>query len=261
MPLKSRGDQLSVSEQKVRNEAKAAGVDLSRLPRHVAIIMDGNGRWAQERAMPRLLGHRQGYLNLRTIVRGSADLGIEILTLYVFSAENWRRPEDEVGGLMKLIEQATVNELRELHQNGVRFRVSGEWENLPTSLQAALQQGIETTQGNDRLVLNLALNYGGRAELVRAIRSLARDVRARTLEPDEIDEAMVSQHLYTADLPDPDLLIRTAGEMRVSNFLLWQIAYAELFVTETLWPDFTMNTLFEAVASYQKRVRKYGGVA
>jgi undecaprenyl diphosphate synthase len=248
------------SEASTREYAQSHGVDLTRLPSHIAIIMDGNGRWAQKRGLPRLLGHRRGYKTVQEIVRFSTDVGISTLTLYVFSVENWRRPMDEVSGLMSLIEHAIKEQLRELHKNGVRVTFCGRIDQLPDSLREALLTGMETTRNNTRLTLNLAINYGGRAEIVDAAKSLAREAAAGALDPESIDDNAISSRLYTAALPDPDLLIRTAGEMRVSNFLLWQIAYAEIYVTQSLWPDFTKDELITALIDYQKRIRKFGGI-
>lgn len=220
---------------------------------HVAIIMDGNGRWAKQRGLPRLLGHREGYKTLRTILLGASELGIKYLTVYAFSAENWRRPEDEVSGLMKLIERAARDELRVMHRNGVRVQVSGRIEGLPPGLQEAFSEGVETTKNNTGITFTLAVNYGGRAEIVDAVRKLVAD----GVEP---SEDAISARLYHPDHPEPDLMIRTAGEMRWSNFLLWQAAYTELWVTPKTWPEFTLDDLREAVASFESRTRKFGGL-
>ncbi|MGO8669937.1 MAG: isoprenyl transferase [Capsulimonadaceae bacterium] len=236
-------------------------VDPSRLPAHVAIVMDGNGRWAKENRLPsRLLGHRQGYKTAKQIVRDAADMGIRVLTLYVFSHENWRRPKHEVDGLMSLYEHAIRGELAELHENRVRMRFVGRREGLTPSLQEVMDQAIALTRGNDGLTLNLALNYGGRAEIVDATRRIAEAVARGELTPSEITEDHVSARTYAPDLPDPDLVIRTAGECRISNFLLWGIAYAEIWVTNVYWPDFTAEHLVQAIADYQRRVRKFGAV-
>ena len=245
---------------KLLAEAVRRGVDPARLPRHVAIIMDGNGRCARKRHLPRLFGHRQGYKTVRQVVRDAANLGIEVLTLYVFSAENWKRPPDETSGLMHLIEQAAREELRELHQNGVRIRVSGRVEDLPASLQAELRRDIEATAGNARLTLNLCINYGGRVEILDAAKRLVEMACRHELCARDVTPELFAEGLSTAGLPDPDLLIRTAGEMRVSNYLLWQIAYAEIWVTDTFWPDFSTDHLINALIDYQKRVRKFGAV-
>ena len=242
-------------------EALKSRLDPARLPAHVAIIMDGNGRWARKNHLPsRLLGHREGYKTVRRIVRAAAEFGIPVLTLYVFSNENWRRPKHETDGLMSLIEHAAKNELRELHENGVKIRFVGRREGLSASLLREMDRDMAVTANNDRLTLNLAINYGGRAEITDAARQLAESVRRAELEPSDITEDSLSARMYAPDLPDPDLLIRTAGEMRLSNFLLWGVAYAEIWVTQALWPDFTPEHLVEALEDYGRRVRKFGGV-
>ncbi len=243
-----------------RRKLTSAGVDPDRIPGHVAIIMDGNGRWAQQRGLPRLEGHRRGYRTVTRIVRVASDAGVRALTLYTFSAENWRRPQDEVSGIMRLIAAAAHRELRRLTDEGVQLRVSGRMEGLPDFVREALLADIERTKNNPGLVLTLAVNYGGRAEIADAVQSIARRVADGELSPEAIDEELVSKSLYQPDLPDPDLLIRTAAEMRVSNFLLWQIAYSEIHVTPVLWPDFAEADLLKAIADYQSRVRKFGGV-
>jgi undecaprenyl diphosphate synthase len=218
--------------------------------------MDGNGRWAKSRGLGRLLGHREGYRALRAVLLDASELGIRYLTVYAFSAENWRRPEDEVSGLMKLIERAARDELRAMHQNNVRINVSGRIDELPEGLRAALLEGVETTNNNSGITFTLAVNYGGRAEIVDAIKGLV----AGGVEPEYITEELVSAHLYNPHHPDPDLMIRTAGEMRWSNFLIWQAAYCELYVTEVPWPEFGLEQLLDAVLTYQQRTRKFGGV-
>ena len=236
--------------------AVSLGIDLSSLPAHVAVIMDGNGRWAKKKSLPRLLGHREGYKALRGILLSASELGIQYLTVYAFSAENWRRPEDEVKGLMSLIEKAARDELRLMHQNNVRVNVSGRINELPEGLQRALRDGVETTKNNTGITFTLAVNYGGRAEIVDAVKRMAEE----GVKPEAIDEEVISNHLYNPEHPDPDLMIRTAGEMRWSNFLLWQGAYCELYVTEKPWPEFTPADLLDAVKTYQKRTRKFGAV-
>jgi undecaprenyl diphosphate synthase len=218
--------------------------------------MDGNGRWAKRKGLGRLLGHREGYRALRGVLLNAAELGIKYLTVYAFSAENWRRPEDEVAGLMKLIETAARDELRAMHQNNVRVNVAGRIDEVPAGLRNALEHGIETTKNNTGITFTLAVNYGGRAEIIDAFRKLAAD------SPDAGDwtEEKVSSYLYNPHQPEPDLMIRTAGEMRWSNFLIWQAAYAELVVTNVTWPEFGEKQLLDAVAEYQKRVRKFGAV-
>ena len=236
------------------------GLDRDRLPQHVAVIMDGNGRWARQRGLPRVEGHRHGEEAVREIVQACGELGIPYLTLYTFSAENWRRSEEEVQGLLYLIETVARRRIRELHEQGVRVQVLGRLHELPPSLRDELERDMALTRHNRRLQLNLALNYGGRAEIVDAVRRLAERVRRGELAPGEIDERAIASELYDPSLPDPDLLIRTGGEMRVSNFLLWEIAYSEIWVTPTLWPDFTRAELLRALADYQTRQRRFGAV-
>ncbi|MHB0913179.1 MAG: isoprenyl transferase [Armatimonadota bacterium] len=231
-------------------------IDPERIPQHIAIIMDGNGRWATRQGLPRMLGHMQGYETVHRVVRAADDLGVKVLTLYAFSTENWRRPKQETDAIMALIEDATRNDLPGMMENNVRLRVSGFFSDLPESLQEALTESMETTAKNTGLILNLAINYGGRAEILEAAKEIVR----RRPDPAEITEEYFSNLLTTAGLPDPDLLIRTAGELRVSNFLLWQIAYAEIWVTPILWPDFQKEDLVQAISDYQRRVRKFGAV-
>ena len=222
--------------------------------RHVAIIMDGNGRWAQRRHLPRLLGHRRGTDNIHPIVEACEDLGIEVLTLYAFSTENWGRPEEEVNGLMQIFLEISRRETLALHRKGVQVHQIGSLEGVNPALQQAIRDAAELTRNNSGLRLNIAFNYGGRAEIVRAVRELV----AEGVRPEEVTEEAIARHLYTAGLPDPDLVIRTAGEMRLSNFLLWQAAYAEYYATDKLWPDFTPDDLRHAVSAYALRKRKYG---
>lgn len=239
---------------------EAVDLDRTRLPRHIAVIMDGNGRWARGRGLPRVEGHRRGEHTVREIVEACGQLGVEYLTLYTFSAENWRRSEDEVRALMYLIEVVARKEIRELHRKGVRLRVLGRLHELPPSLQDELRRDVELTRENTGLNLNLALNYGGRAEIVDAARRLAEQVQQGRLQPSDITEEALARELYCPEMPDPDLLIRTGGEMRISNFLLWQAAYSELWVTPTLWPDFGRAELVEAIRAFQNRERRFGGV-
>jgi undecaprenyl diphosphate synthase len=234
----------------------ARQVNFDRLPAHVAVIMDGNGRWAAQRHLPRVEGHRAGIDAVRDIVETSARLGIQVLTLYAFSVENWKRPATEVSTLMALLKRYLRSELTTLLKNDIRFKVVGRMEDLSPDIQAELRDAAAKTSKNVGMQFNIALNYGGRAEIVEA----ARRVMADGVSPDALDEAKFSEYLYTAGQPDPDLLIRTSGEMRVSNFLLWQIAYAEIWVTDTLWPDFRARHLLEAIVAYQKRDRRYGGI-
>lgn len=238
------------------DEALARQVNYEQLPAHVAIIMDGNGRWAAKRHLPRVEGHRAGIESVRDVVETSARLGIRVLTLYAFSVENWKRPHAEVHTLMLLLKRYIRAELSTLNRNNIRFRVIGRSEELAPDVQDELDMGVASTAANTGMLFNIALNYGGRAEIVDA----ARRALASGLAPEQLDESTFASFLYTAGLPDPDLLIRTSGEMRVSNFLLWQIAYAEIWVTETLWPDFRRRDLLEALVAYQKRDRRYGGI-
>jgi len=236
-------------------------IDFDRLPRHVAIIMDGNGRWAKSRFLPRLEGHRAGVESVRSTVETAARLGLEALTVYAFSTENWKRPTDEVSGLMGLLKLYIRRELKTLQENNIRFGVVGGLDGLPKDVQDELRRGITETAHLTGLQFSLALNYSGRSELTDVVRRIALEVKAGTLDPARIDEATIEKHLFTAHLPEPDLLIRTSGELRVSNFLLWQIAYAEIWVTDVLWPDFRRRHLLQAIADFQKRERRYGGIA
>ena len=234
-------------------------LDLSRLPRHVAVIMDGNGRWAQKRHLPRIAGHRSGTQSARTTIETCARLKIEALTLYAFSVENWRRPKTEIDFLMQLLREYLKKEMPLLQRNEIRMRFLGRIDELPAAVQKDVREAMEKTAGNKGMVLCVALNYGGRAEIVDAMNAILREHNGHGAAS-QITEERIARHLYTEGLPDPDLLIRTSGEMRVSNFLLWQIAYAEIFVTDTLWPDFNRARLLEALAEFQKRERRYGGI-
>ncbi len=231
------------------------------MPKHVAIIMDGNGRWAAERGLPRHEGHRAGMRSVREVVEGCIEAGIEVLTLYAFSQENWQRPRREIAFLMSLLQTYARSEIQELIDNGVEVHAVGDVGRLDAAERKAIQKIIDSTRGGANLQLVLAISYGSRSEIVQAARSLALRVAAGELKPDEIDEAALAAELYTAAWPDPDLMIRTSGEFRISNFLLWQIAYTELYTTPVLWPDFTREHLFEAVIDYQKRERRFGRVA
>jgi undecaprenyl diphosphate synthase len=230
------------------------------VPRHVAIIMDGNGRWAKERHLPRTLGHREGMKAVREIVEGAIEAGIEALTLFAFSEENWRRPAVEIGALMGLLEEYIARETGELRANGVEVHVFGDLARLSQAARDAIDQLVAGTRGGTKLLLNLAISYSSRAEIARAARRLAEDVRQGRLALEDVDEEALGLRLYTAGLPDPDLLIRTSGELRISNFLLWQLAYTELHITPVLWPDFTRRHLFEAVIDFQGRERRFGRV-
>jgi undecaprenyl diphosphate synthase len=227
-----------------------------RGPNHIAIIMDGNGRWARKRNLPRIAGHKAGTNNLRRILQACVRNNIKILTLYAFSTENWSRPADEVNGLMNLLQTVIDRELDELDRNGVQVRHIGRMDRVPASLQRRIQEAMERTRHNDRLILNVALNYGGRAEIVDAVKAML----AEGLHPEYVTEETVSRHLYTRGLPDPDLIIRTSGEYRTSNFLIWQAAYAEYYITDTFWPDFDENELKKAIEHYNHRDRRFGGV-
>jgi undecaprenyl diphosphate synthase len=238
------------------DETLARQVNFEQLPAHIAIIMDGNGRWAAQRHLPRVEGHRAGIDSVRDVVETSARLGIEVLTLYAFSVENWKRPRTEIEILMMLLKRYVRLELSTLLKNNIRFRVIGRDEELAPDVRHELEIGVRQTEKNTGMLFNIALNYGGRAEILDA----AKRVLAAGISPEDLDERKFSDFLYTAGQPDPDLLIRTSGEMRVSNFLLWQIAYSEIWVTETLWPDFRRRHLLEAVVAYQKRDRRYGGI-
>lgn len=246
-----------VSAEEVRLLEK---LDLHRLPRHIAIIMDGNGRWAQKRHLPRVAGHRAGTQSARMAIETCARLHIEALTLYAFSVENWRRPKTEIEFLMQLLREYIRKEMPLLQKNNIRMRFLGRADELPAAVQKDTREATEELAKNTGMVLNIALNYGGRAEIVDAMNAILAE-RNGHQPPKPVTEEDLARHLYTADLPDPDLLIRTSGEMRVSNFLLWQIAYAEIFVTETLWPDFNRARLLEALLDYQKRERRYGAIA
>jgi undecaprenyl diphosphate synthase len=231
-----------------------------QLPRHVAVIMDGNGRWARERMMPRTFGHRSGMTAVREVVEGAAEVGLEFLSLFAFSRENWERPASEIDALMSLLEEYVEREATELETNGVRVRVLGDLDRLSASARTAVQDVTRRTANNTRLILNLFISYGARDEIARAARGLARDAAAGRLDAESIDEEALESRLYTAGLPDPDLLIRTSGERRLSNFLLWQLAYAELYISPLLWPDFTRRELFAAILDFQQRERRFGRV-
>ncbi len=241
-------------------EKAALTLDYSRLPQHVAVIMDGNGRWAEQRNLPRVAGHRAGIDAVRDVVEASARLGLPVLTLYAFSQENWKRPRSEVDTLMSLLKEYVKRELQTLIDNNIRFKVIGRIGELTPSVREHLRRAMDATARCTGLLFNIALSYGGRAEILDACRGVVGQALAGGLRPEEITEETFGSFLYTAGQPDPDLLIRTSGELRVSNFLLWQIAYAEIWVTPTLWPDFRCGELFRAIADFQKRERRYGGV-
>ncbi len=227
-----------------------------KVPTHIAIIMDGNGRWARARSLPRLAGHRAGVDNLRRVLEACVEFGIQYLTIYAFSTENWNRPVDEVRGLMNILEEVIDRELQKLNEKGVQLRHIGRLERLPPELQEKVRHAIELTRNNQKLVLNIAWNYGGRAEIVDAIQQIVAD----GISPDEVEEDLVSRYLYTAGCPDPDLIIRTAGELRASNFLIWQGAYSEWYIASTYWPEFDREELFKALCEYASRERRFGRV-
>ena len=235
-----------------------ASLDKDNLPRHIAIIMDGNGRWAKDRGLPRIMGHQAGVKTVQEIVAAARELGIQVLTLYAFSTENWQRPPQEVMMLMGLLKTYLQSELNKMVREGIQLRCIGQQDKLPADVREILDKVVNDTAGSTGMVLNLALSYGGRAEIIQAVQALAAQCVAGTLDYHEISEAMLGQHLYTAGLPDPDLVIRTSGEYRLSNFLLWQASYAEIYVTETKWPDFTRAALIEAIQCFQQRQRRFG---
>ena len=237
-----------------------AETEAGKVPRHVAIIMDGNGRWAKEHKLPRLSGHEAGRKSVKKVVQAAIAHGVRHLTLYAFSVENWQRPREEVQGLMGLLRLVLREELAEMGREGVRLRAIGRLQDLPEAVREELESAIKKTQANTKLDLILALSYGSRVEITEAAKAIAREVKAGSLDPELIDEKTVSDHLYTRDIPDPDLLIRTSGEMRISNFMLWQISYAEIHVTPVLWPDFGKEQFAEALADYARRERRFGGI-
>lgn len=237
-----------------------ADLERERLPKHVAVIMDGNGRWAKQQGLPRIMGHRRGVDTLKDILRCCKDWGVKALTAYAFSTENWGRPIEEVDFLMTLFERVLRQELREMKAEDVQIRFVGKLDALPRSLQKEIERSMEETRHNQGIQFTVATNYGGRQEIIQACRAIATQVQQGKLDPDQIDEALFERHLYTTGVCDPDLLIRTSGEMRVSNFLLWQVAYSEIYVTNTLWPDFDRTEFHRALASYQQRDRRFGKV-
>jgi undecaprenyl diphosphate synthase len=227
---------------------------LTKIPAHVAIIMDGNGRWARQRGLPRTEGHRAGVENMRRVLEGAVEFGVKVLTIYAFSTENWGRPEEEVRGLLGIFEEVIAREVTELHKNGVKLRHLGTLEGISDKMKEAVQSAIELTKRNDRVTLNIAFNYGGRAEILNALARLIED----RVAPDRLDEKLFERYLYTAGTPDPDLIVRTAGEMRLSNFLVWQAAYAEYYSTPTYWPDFDKQELYKALVAFSQRQRRFG---
>jgi len=246
----------SEEDKNLQEEVKSSG----SIPNHIAIIMDGNGRWAKDKGNIRLFGHKEGVESVRDITESCAQLGVNHLTLYAFSTENWNRPSDEVNGLMKLLVNSLKKEADRLHKNNIKLTSIGQINRLPESCQNQLQEVIDLTKDNDRLELCLALSYSGRWDITEAVKKVAQDVADGKVSPDDISDELIGTYLSTADIPDPDLIIRTSGEFRISNFLLWQLAYSELYVTKTYWPDFRRNELYQAIFSYQKRDRRYGNV-
>ncbi len=236
------------------------GLDVSKLPGHVAIIMDGNGRWAEKRLMNRIKGHQAGAETVRRIVRTCREIGIPLLTLYAFSTENWQRPKIEVATLMSLLKKFLDSERNEMIENNIRLNAIGQLENLPEDVRISLKRTMDLTGKNEGMILNLALSYGGRAEIVNMVKAIAGKARDGKMDPDSITPEIVADHLYTRGMPDPDLLIRTSGEMRISNFLLWQIAYTEIFITDTLWPDFGKDEFIKILIDFQRRERRFGNV-
>lgn len=245
----------------IKSFFKSKNIDETlNIPNHIAIIMDGNGRWAKRRGMPRNMGHKAGGDNVKTITKACSKLGVKYLTLYAFSTENWKRPEEEVSGLMDLLVFFLKNELNELHENNVRVRAIGDISKLPTKTRKVLEDSIEKTKNNDDLHLILALNYGSRNEITLAVKSIVDKVDKGLMSPDEIDEDLISNHLDTKGIPDPDLLVRTSGELRLSNYLLWQLAYTEFYFTDDYWPDFGEEALIKAIEVYSSRQRRFGSV-
>ncbi len=246
-----------MTQEKLKKEVISHG----NMPAHIAVIMDGNGRWAKKRGLPRILGHRQGVKAVKKVVRIAGEIGVKYLTLYTFSTENWKRPKREISAIMKLLGETTRRELAELLENNVRLIATGDIGKLPEKRRDILLDAINKTMNNTGLVLNLALNYSGRTEIIEAVRGIVRDIVDGRISPDSIDDAMFAGYLQTNGLPDPDLLIRTSGEMRISNFLIWQTSYTELYVTDVLWPDFNENDFLLAIREFQKRERRFGKVS
>jgi undecaprenyl diphosphate synthase len=243
-----------------KNKNNDMVLDKNNIPKHIAIIMDGNGRWAKKRKLPRTMGHKAGVETIRKIVREAQDIGVKYLTLYAFSTENWKRPQEEVSALMKLLIQYLKSELGELNRNGVSIKISGDITKLPKEAQNEIEDAIIKTKDNTGIVLNIAFNYGGRDEIIRAVKLIGKDLLDFKFDLDTIDEKVFESYLYTANMPDPDLIIRPSGEKRISNFLLWQCAYSEFCYSNIFWPDFTEKNLHEAIWEYQNRDRRYGGV-
>jgi len=252
---------LAVKLTEAEKRAIKETVIKGNIPQHIAIIMDGNGRWAKRRSLPRVAGHQKGVDSVRNVVETCMGLGVKYLTLYTFSTENWNRPKDEVSTLMRLIVKSLQNETDELNQNQIRLTTIGNIDSLPDIVQHELKSALKKTAHNTKMTLNLALSYSGRWELVEAVKNITAQVKAGLIKPEDVSEEMISKHLTTSDIPDPDLLIRSGGEFRISNFLLWQIAYSEIFISDVLWPDFRCEHLIEAINNYQKRERRFGLVS
>lgn len=242
-------------------EIKERILNRNNLPRHIAIIMDGNGRWAKKRGLDRIDGHTEGVNSVREVVEAAGELGIEVVTFYTFSTENWKRPKQEVSSLWKLLVRTIKDEVPDLNKNNVQLRVTGIIEQLPKITRQSIQYAVRALQKNDGLILNLALNYSSRLEIICAMKQIAQKVKNGLIDLNDIDEKLISEHLFTSDLPDPDLVIRTSGEFRISNFLLWQIAYSEIYITNKLWPDFREKEFYEAIESYQLRERRFGMIS
>ncbi|MPQ42405.1 isoprenyl transferase [Clostridium tarantellae] len=251
---------LSFFDKKKEDKNKEIAINPNNIPQHIAIIMDGNGRWAKARKLPRSMGHRAGVQTIEKILRECRDLGVKHLTLYAFSTENWKRPKDEVGALMNLIVEYLKNELETLHKNNVKLNIIGDISELPLFCQEEIYKACEKTKNNDKITLNVALNYGGRAEIIKALKDVIKDIENSKLNIDDINENIINKYLYTANIPDPDLIIRPSGEQRLSNFLLWQCAYSEFWYSNINWPDFKPKDLRRAIYDYQNRNRRFGGV-
>lgn len=251
------GGKQSSEDFELQTQLKASGT----IPEHIAIIMDGNGRWAKTKGNIRIFGHKAGVDSVRDTTEACAQLGVKYLTLYAFSTENWRRPTTEVSALMNLLVQSLRRETKKLNENDIRLHAIGQIERFPKQCQKQLAEAIEITKENQRMQLCLALSYSGRWDITQAVRKIAEGVKNGTFEPDQIDDQLINDHLVTADIPDPDLIIRTSGEFRISNFLLWQLAYSELYITQTFWPDFRRDELYRAIDSYQKRERRFGKIS
>ncbi|KUG03625.1 undecaprenyl pyrophosphate synthetase [hydrocarbon metagenome] len=250
-----------MGERRDTVDIKNKGLESDNMPQHIAIIMDGNGRWAKKRLLPRTMGHREGMKSIKRIVEACMELKVQVLTVYAFSTENWRRPQNEVDYLMDLLIEFLKKELQEMHENGIRIKVLGDYTSLPRKCVQGIEEALQLTSGNQKMTFNLAINYGSRTEILQAVKKMGQEILDGGIDINDISEEVFSSYLYTSNIPDPDLLIRTAGELRLSNFLLWQIAYTELWITDVTWPEFTRDHLLEAIAEYQKRDRRFGGLS